>query len=216
MEPLRNKAALVGFGYTPITRKSGVTVEHLAVEACKNAIADAGLTPADIDGVMSYQMNDSVSSYETAAGLGVPELRWHKDFYGGGLYAVTVVAEAAMTIAQGLCETVVVYRALNGRSGFRFGKLGADAPASGENQFALPYGFASPPQWLALWCRRHMYEYGTTESQLGAIATTCRHHASLNERAFLRTPLSLEDYLNGRWICEPFRIYDCTVEVDGG
>lgn len=61
-----------------------------------------------------------------------------------------------------------------------------------------------------------MHEYGTTERQLGAIATTCRHHASLNERAFLQTPLSLEDYLRGRWISEPFRIYDCTVEVDGG
>jgi acetyl-CoA acetyltransferase len=91
-----------------------------------------------------------------------------------------------------------------------------DAPIQvpDDAQFDAPSGFLVPPQWFAMWARRHMAEYGTTSEDLGSIAVQQRAHAVRNPHAVMQEPLSLEQYLEGRWINEPFRVYDCTYEID--
>jgi acetyl-CoA acetyltransferase len=213
--PLAGRIAVVGVGYTEYSRNSGQTPLALATRACLGAIRDAGLTPRDVDGIICFATNDSIGVVPVANALGVPELNWFVDVQGGGNAAVSIIADAAHAIAAGTCRTVVLYRALNGRSGARLGQAGVFRGVGGEYQYTLPYGYVTPPQWFAMWCRRHMHEYGTTNEQLGAIAITLRDHAILNERAVMRRPMTLEDYLNSRWINEPFRLFDCCQESDG-
>jgi acetyl-CoA acetyltransferase len=118
---------------------------------------------------------------------------------------------------------VLVYRALNGASGLRYGGVEftellerTSVHSDAESQFLSPYGVLMPAHEFALLCRRHMIEYGTTNAQLGAIATTCRAHANLNPRAQMRDrPMSMDDYLASPWIAEPFRVFDCCLMSDG-
>jgi acetyl-CoA acetyltransferase len=109
---------------------------------------------------------------------------------------------------------VLCYRALNGRSGFRMGHLGA-AESGGVHQFMTPYGFGSPAQIFGMVARRHMHEYGTKKAQLGAVALSARAHAAKNERAMQRKPLTIEEYLASRVIADPFSLLDCCQETDG-
>ncbi|MEE9202408.1 MAG: acetyl-CoA acetyltransferase [Dehalococcoidia bacterium] len=216
MENWRDRAAIAGIGWTRFSKASGVSVLHLAVEACRNAIEDAGLTSRDIDGMACYEVGDSVPSVTVASNLGVPELRYSLDLRMGGPGGCMTVMAAAQAVALGTANYVVCYRAMNGRSGTRWGQAGPMEDYCGtEGQFMLPYGWVSAPQIIAMWCRRHMVKYGTTSQQLGAIAATCRQHASLNERAMKRTLITIDDYLDSPMIADPFRLLDICLETDG-
>ena len=103
---------------------------------------------------------------------------------------------------------------MNGRSGFRLGG-GRDISAYGITQFTAPFGWITYPQAMAMWCRRHMIEYGTNAEQLGEIAVTFRDNAVLNQRAMQRDPMTMDDYMNSRMIVDPFRMYDICLETDG-
>lgn len=216
--------AVVGIGRTGYSRDSGRTTAALAAEACRAALADAGLTAADVDGFTSYHVNDSAPALAVAHAVGIDDLAWCVDGLGGGNLAGTVVANAAAAIAAGLCSTAVVFRSLNGRSGRRFGRAGRGGSAptprpplrvSGEAQFAAPHGYLVPPQWMAMWAQRHQARYGSTCEDLGRIAVAQRAHAVANAHAVARDPLTIEEYLAGRWVNEPLRVHDCAFEVDG-
>ncbi len=211
MEPV----AVVGIGRTAFTRSSGRSTLALAAEASRAAIADAGLVPSDVDGMISYAVHDSCRSLEVLHNIGVADAKWCHDILGGGNIVCSVVATAAAVIAAGMAEVVVAFRSLNGRSGVRFGTMTGPLEVSGELQFSAPHGYLAPPQQIAMWARRHQHVYGSTNEDLGAIAITERAHAVPNEHAVARTPMTLDDYLAGRWINEPFRVYDCCFEVDG-
>lgn len=213
---LKDQCAIAGIGWTQFSKNSGMSVLSLALEACLNAIEDAGLSVEEIDGVLTYNLGDSVSPTAVATALGLPSLRYHLEWWVGGPGSCGIVATAAMAVLSGMAGTVVCFRALNGRSGFRLGGTGQTPSAQDEAQFTVPYGWATYPQYLAMCCQRHMLLYGTTSRQLGAIAVTCRKHASLNERAMMRTPFTLEEYLSSRMIVEPFRLLDICLETDGG
>jgi acetyl-CoA acetyltransferase len=163
----------------------------------------------------TYQVNDSCQPIDVAWALGVDELGWANSMYAGGNAVADQIATAAAVIEAGMCEVVVVYRSLNGRSGHRFGTVEGPVRIAGSEQFDAPSGWIVPPQWFAMWARRHQQVYGSTCEDLGQIAITQRSHAVPNEHATMRTPMTMEDYLGGRWINEPFRVYDCTAEVDG-
>jgi acetyl-CoA acetyltransferase len=135
--------------------------------------------------------------------------------FGGGNLVADQIATAAAVIEAGLCRAVLVYRSLNGRSGHRFGTVEGPMQVEGDNQFDVASGFLVPPMWFAMWARRHQHVYGSTSEDLGQIAITQRKHAVPNPHATRREPLTMEQYLAGRWINEPFRVYDCTSEVDG-
>ena len=160
-------------------------------------------------------VNDSATPIEVGWALGRQELAWCPAVLAGGNAVAEQIAMASAVIEAGLCKAVLVYRSLNGRSGHRFGTVTGPMAVPGDGQVDVSSGFLVPPQWFAMWARRHQYETGSTAEDLGQIAITQRAHAVPNEHAIRRDPLSMDEYLAGRWIAEPFRIFDCTSEVDG-
>ncbi|MDB5999885.1 MAG: hypothetical protein JWP52_1584 [Rhizobacter sp.] len=215
-------AAVAGIGWTEYSRNSGKHVEALALEACKNAIADAGLTPADVDGIVTFGLGDTSTTSVIATSLGLPVVNHYADYGAGGNMACGVVLHAAMAVATGQATNVLVYRALNGASGVRYGgarfsELLAESSihSDAEPQFLDTCGITMPAQHFALLCRRHMVKYGTTDADLAAVAMNGRAHAADNERAMKRTPMTLESYRDSPWIAEPFRMLDCCLQSDG-
>jgi len=216
-------AAIAGIGWTDYTRNSGRTVEALALEACNNAIADAGLEPSKVDGITSFSLGDSVPSSVISTDLGLARLNHYADFAAGGFMACGIVLEAAMAVATGQADYVLAYRALNGASGQRYGgasfsKLLSDfgVHTDAEQQFLDTAGITMPAQEFALLCRRHMHRYGTTNDDLGAIAVAQRQWALDNPRAQMRhKSMALEDYHRSPWVAEPFHVVDCCLQSDG-
>lgn len=208
---LSGKVVFAGVGFAGQKRDAGVSAERLTVESCLAALEDAGLSVADVDGLTQNNSPDVILIQDT---LGLPPLAWYADLSGvpAGLGAVI---NASYAIASGACKVVLVYRTIM-RNRFSRGGVGGmpSEEASGESQFLLPYGSASAVQWAAMFCQRHMYEYGTTQDQLGTICVTQRRHAALNPRALFKESLTLEEYHASRWISRPFHLYDCDVPVD--
>jgi acetyl-CoA acetyltransferase len=207
--------AVIGIGRTAFTRSSGRTTLAMAVDACRQALDDAGLTVADVDGMLTFQANDSAHPIDVSWALGCQELEWSNAVVGGGNLVADCIATASAVIEAGMCRAVLIYRSLNGRSGHRFGTITGPVGVAGDWQFSAPHGFLIPPQLFAMWAKRHQAVYGSTCEDLGQIAITQRAHAVKNAHAISREPLSMEQYLDGRWINEPFRVYDCSYEVDG-
>jgi acetyl-CoA acetyltransferase len=214
MWSLRDKYAIAGIGATKYSSRSGVTVGELAIEACRKAADDAGMPIEEIDGIVSYNFNDSVPGMLVATALGMRNPGYVVDFASGGNAANLITLTATAAIASGLAKNVLCFRAMNGRSGFRLGG-GREMSAYGITQFTAPFGWITYPQAMAMWCRRHMVKYGTTKDQLGEIAVSSRANAALNERAMQRTPLSMEDYHSARKVVDPFALYDICLESDG-
>jgi acetyl-CoA acetyltransferase len=214
MFTLRDKYCIAGIGETAYSKASGRTVLDLASEACAKAADDAGLALDEIDGLVSFHFNDSVPAIAVASSLGIPRAMYAVDYSGGGNAANLIILAAVAAIEAGLAKHVLCYRAMNGRSGFRLGG-GREFTASGPTQYTAPFGWITYPQAMAMWCRRHMIEYGTTSEQLAAVAINGRANAALNERAMQRTPITLDDYMASRMIVEPFRMLDICLESDG-
>ena len=206
---------IVGIGRSDFSRDSGRTTLTLAAEAARAALGDAGLEPDAVDGVACYAMGDSSPGMAVAHAAGIETLHWNLELFGGGNFATSVVSNAAMAVQCGACDAAIAFRSLNGRSGRRYGRADGAMAVGGERQFAAPHGYLTPPQWLALWARRHQAVYGTTCEDFGRIAVTQRSHAAANPHAVQSKPITLDDYLAARWINEPFRVYDCALEVDG-
>jgi acetyl-CoA acetyltransferase len=207
------RTAIAGVGYTELSRSSGRSVLSLAAEACRNAIADAGLEREAVDGIASFSvLNDSVPGQAVATVLALPRIGYVLDMNLGGQAPSFLVMHAAMAVASGLAEHVLVYRALNGRSGVRVGSTRFPGPGS---QYRYPIGFTAYPQYMAMWARRYMIETGAGYEDLAAVAIAQRRYAELNPRAIVRRPLTLEEYLAAPFVADPYRAPDCTSEVDG-
>lgn len=207
------KTAIAGVGYTPLSKNSGRSVLSLAAEACRNAADDSGLPLREVDGVASFMvLNDSVSCGALASAVALPRLRWTLEFQHGGQSPCHVVGLASMAVATGQAENVLVFRALNGRSGVR---VGSGQFAGGGAQYRYPIGYDAYLMYIAMWARRYLHETGQSEEDLGRVAVAQRVYAELNERAILRKPLDMAGYLASPYIAAPFRVADCTSEVDG-
>jgi acetyl-CoA acetyltransferase len=212
--PLRDRAAIVGVGDTGYSRSSGVSTLTLALRAIRAALDDAGLTIHDLDGVATHRVGDSVQASVVAQALGIRDLRFHLDLFGGGSQSHATIAGAAMAIATGTAECVVCWRSINARSEFRMGGTGRPPPDVVEFQYQTPYGYATPPQQFAMWSRAWMHRFGVTAEDLARVAIRQRAAAVDNPAAVMRSPITLDDYLSSRWIVEPFRLYDCCLETD--
>lgn len=203
----------MGVGYTALSKRSGRSVLALATEACRNAVHDAGLELRDVDGIASFRfMEDSVPTQAVATTLGLDPANYLLDSALGGQAPCYLVMHAAMAVDAGLADTVVVYRALNGRSGARVGTNRVPGPAT---DFRYPVGFSAYAQFIAMWARRYLIETGATNDDLAAVAIAQREWAALNDRAMLRKPLTIDEYYAAPWVADPFRVPDCTIEVDG-
>jgi acetyl-CoA acetyltransferase len=199
-----------------MSRESGRSTLSMAVEAIAAAAEDAGIKATDVDGLATFHVNDSASPHTVAATMGLPDVGWCHEELGGGSKAGAVIGDAAMALLAGSARYVAVYRSLNGRSGNRLGGSSGPAPiAMVDRQYETPYGLLSPAQNYALAASQHMARYGTRHEELGQIAVSQRANATLNDRALMRAPLSIEEYMDSRWIVEPFRLFDCCLETDG-
>jgi len=218
---LGGRAAIVGIGATEFSKDSGRSEMSLACESVAAAIADAGLEPSDIDGMVTYS-TDNNPDVEIARHVGIGSLRhFSRVHYGGGAACGTIVM-AAMAVATGVADAVVCYRAFNERSGRRFGAGVQDLPmaATAERaQFSwtTPAGQLTPASWVAMVARRYMHLYGATSEDFGRVAVAGRRHAATNPQAwFYEQPITLEDHQNSRWIVDPLHLMDCCQESDGG
>lgn len=218
---LSGRAAIVGIGATDFSKDSGRSELRLAAEAVISALDDAGLTPADVDGMVTFTM-DSNTEVAVARATGIGELTFFSKIHHGGGAACATVQQAAMAVATGVADCVVAYRAFNERSGMRFGQVqlrliqGADS-TSVDNSFCYPHGLSTPAAQVAMIARRYMHLSGATSRDFGAVSVADRRHAANNPRAyFYGKPITIEDHQNSRWIAEPLRLLDCCQETDGG
>ncbi|HEX9032386.1 MAG TPA: lipid-transfer protein [Streptosporangiaceae bacterium] len=213
-------AAIAGIGATEFSKDSGRSELRLAVEAVRAALDDAGLRPADVGGLVTFTM-DSNAEVAVARELGIGELTFFSQIgYGGGAACATV-HQAAMAVATGAAEVVVCYRALNERSGRRFGQVSVGAvqmaTSSGiDNGWHYPMGLSTPAATVAMAAQRYMHGYGATSADFGAVAVADRKHAATNPSAwFYGKPITLAEHQASRWIAEPLRLLDCCQESDG-
>ena len=215
----RDRCAIVGIGQTDYSRNSGRSDLTLATQAALAAIADAGLTPADIDGIVRCDM-DTVRQVDLIDVVGMPNVTYWADVGPGGVAAAAMVGQAVGAIMSGQATAVLVFRELNGRSGRRYGLSSATTPrvggAGSYDELYVPYGLLTPGQVFALFAQRHMAEFGTKPEQLARIPLACRARANANPLAQMHDrPLTLDDYLGSRMISSPLRLFDFCLETDG-
>ena len=214
------RTAIAGLGVTEFSKNSGRTELRLAMEAIHGALNDAGIAPAEVDGFVSYSI-DKVPEYEIARLLGAREVTFFSQIPHGGGAACAPVLHAAMAVATGIAKTVVVYRAMNERSWYRFGSGSygfASTPIFENVNFGwyMPHGFHTPSAWVAMFARRYMHAYGATSEDFGRVSVAVRDFAATNPAAFFYgKPITLEEHQASRWICEPLRLLDCCQESDG-
>lgn len=218
-DSLGGKAAVAGIGATEFSKDSGRSELKLAVEAVHAALDDAGLAPADVDGLVTFTM-DTSPEITVAQAAGIGELSFFSRIHYGGGAACATVQQAALAVACGVADVVVCYRAFNERSGRRFGsgvqhrEPTAEGTALGWN---LPFGLLTPASWVAMAAQRYLHTYGLTPEAFGHVAVTDRRHAANNPAAyFYGKPITLADHAASRWIVEPLRLLDCCQETDGG
>ncbi|MEU9293447.1 lipid-transfer protein [Streptomyces sp. NPDC048266] len=216
---LGGRAAVVGIGATEFSKDSGRSELSLAVEAVRAALDDAGLAPADVDGLVTFTM-DTNPEITVAQASGIGELSFFSRVHYGGGAACATVQQAALAVAAGVAEVVVCYRAFNERSGRRFGSGVQRREPSAEGAalgWQLPFGLLTPASWVAMAAQRYLHTYGLTPDAFGHVAVTDRRHAARNPAAYFHgKPITLADHAASRWIVEPLRLLDCCQETDGG
>ncbi|WP_156744467.1 thiolase family protein [Mycobacterium sp. E740] len=230
MRTFEKDAIFSGLGISRIGRRTGIPATELTMEAVHAAIVDAGLGPADIDGVVTF---GDTPAAEVVAALGGRAVDQDYGFPTGGV--LTPVMSAVLAVSERRARHVLVYRTVQ-----MLGGTMTQAPASNE-----PNPLANPPaeprasgtrrsigpfddigellaahaysaaNWLALHCTRHMALYGMTKEQLGWLAINSRRNAGLNPLAAYRNPMTMDDYLASRPVSTPFGLFDCDVPVDG-
>jgi len=213
----QDQVAIVGIGETDYSRESGRSELTLALQAIMAALDDAGIEPHEVDGLMRWAVDTSPEA-TVASNLGVSDLAWFGDITQAGNVGAALVASASVAIRAGLAEVVVIYRGVNGRSGRRYGSgVVTGRRGQGSAAFSEPFGLLTPQHGLAMMAQRRMHETGVTSRQFGMVAVAERTHANRNPRAtFFDRPLTIEDHRESRLIVDPFRLYDCCLETDGG
>jgi len=230
MEILERRAALTGIGQSEVGRRLGRDPLELTLDACLAAIADAGLSPRDIDGLATYP--GAIGGGPGFTGAGITEvhdaLRLELNWYTGGIERpgqLGAVIDACAAVATGLATHVLCYRSVwegtaqgkGGRAGIGVGDGGGRGFRAAGNmmELTLPFRAYSAANWIAMNAQRHFHDYGTTREQLAWIALNARRNAAGNPNAIYRDPLSLDDYLAARLVSTPFCLYDCDVPCDG-
>ncbi len=235
-EPLERRAAITGIGQSAIGRRLGRSDLDLTIEAGLAAIADAGLTRDDIDGLSTYPGGGF--GPPGFGGPGTPDvqdaLRLHLNWHDGGMEGSgqsRAVFAACLAVAAGLARHVLVYRTVTegsaqgtgGRQSIA-GMMGGGGGGSGGKgisrfggfmQWSLPFGAVSAVNWLAMIAERRIHEFGLTREQLAQIALNGRRNAAANPKAVYKDPLTLEDYMGVRMISSPLCLYDCDAPCDG-
>lgn len=218
MGALTDKYCIVGVGETAYSRWSNRTTLSMACEAILKAAADAGLSVDEIDGITSYNVNDSTSNTAVASALGI-RTNMGVDIIGGGNSIGHLIAQTIGLIEGGYCRNVAVFRSMNGRSGVRMGGqaptgVAAVQTASGGAQFNTPWGLRGAPSSFAMEAMAYLHQYGYSTLNMAEVAVTHGYHASLNPKATRKDPITIEEHQASRWVTKPFRLLDCCQEND--
>lgn len=225
MQRAERKAAITGIGISHIGRKTLRPAMELLADAALAAMADAGLSRDDIDGVATYPGLSAagggaspLGEVEVINALGI-KASWHSGSPEGPAQAVALMT-AAMAVATEQARHVLVFRCLTESSSQPSGRqgigTGSAAPIAGWLSWLVPMGAVSAVNWSAMFARRRMHEFGLTREQIGAQAVLQRANAHSNPSAVMRgKPLTLDDYLSSRMISDPLCLYDCDVPIDG-
>lgn len=221
-----HSALLSGIGISEVGRRLGRDPLSLVRDAAQAALADAGLTPADVDGLATapgavFGPPVGVTfggNFDLMELLGI-EPTW----IAGGIEFpghVGPVIDAMLAVHAGLCRHVLCVRGCWEATHAALQREGRIPPPTmsrvhGAQAWQLPFGAFSAANWIAVQATHHMAKYGTTREQLGAIALNARENAAENPRAVYRAPLTMDDYLSARLVSTPFGLYDCDVPCDG-
>lgn len=213
-QPLRARTAIVGIGLAGCGEAAGYTELDLAAEASRKAIADAGLQLRDIDGLITASLDTNMPVLALAEYLGI-----HPAFSDGtGIGGASFIAHllpAAMALESGLCNAVLVAYGSVARTGVNRGINLKARTSLNTTTYEAPYHPLNPVGAYALAAARYMHDYGVTREQLAHVAVSARKWAELNPSAFVRDPLSIDDVLNARMVCDPLTVRDCCLVTDG-
>ena len=207
---MRGNVVIAGIGQTAYGKLPGRGTVSLNIEACRNALADAGIEKNAVDALL---VKPPTSNPQFMYGQTLAEAMGLQPRVGGawdqgGAANISLIAFAAMAIEHGQCDVVLVCYADNPRTGSRH----AYEKAWGDD---AAYGWFGVPAGYAMLARRHMEEFGTTSDQLGEIAVAIRKHGAANPNAQLRKPLTLDQYRDSPWVVDPLRRDDCCLVSDG-
>jgi len=221
-ERFEDKVAITGVGMSDVGRRLLQSPIALAVAAAHAAIADAGLTIDEIDGISTYpgaglpgMSEGGITALETA-------LRIQPVWFNGGLELPGqggAIQAAMLAVASGLCRHVLCVRTVWEASyshWLRNGEISAPSGGrvGGEMQWSIPFGASAAPMWLGMLANNYLHRYGVDRTVFGRIAVTARNGAALNPAAVYREPLTLDDYFAARMVSSPFGLYDCDVPCD--
>jgi len=215
-------ACIVGIGQTEFSKNSGRSELTLACEAIRFALEDAGLAPADVDGMTTFTI-DNNEDVDLVRSLGIENLRFSSRVPHGGGGSTGTLAHAMAAVESGLANVVVAWRAMNERSEARFGTAHTNANSNvrgagtGFIEWSVPFGALTPAAWTGIQAQRYMNRYGVTNEDLADVSVALRASAASNPRAwFYEKPITKADHQQSRWIVEPvFRLLDCCQESDG-
>lgn len=205
----RGKTAIVGAATFGMGEAPGFTTTELAAHASVRALAQAGLTLQDVDGLFVLLPDESLGLSVFSEYLGI-QPRFADNTRTGGSSFEIYASIAALALAAGQCDVALIAYGSNQRTST--GKL---VSTSRPSPWETPYKPMRPVSSYAFAAARHMHQYGTTKEQLGAVAVAAREWAQRNPDAFMREPLTMEDYLKARLVCDPFGVRDCCLVTDG-
>ncbi|MDO8208877.1 hypothetical protein [Conexibacter sp. CPCC 206217] len=216
MTALRGTASVAGVGESAIGRVPGRSAVRLTADAIVAAVADAGLTLADVDGLLVTPV--FVKPYPRQANVVAEYLglhpRWEATYQASGASACAMVGAASAAILAGLADVVVIASGDNELSGLGTGGVVTELARQREPDVEVPYGLIVPAGF-ALAAQRHAYDYGTTPQQRATVATTFREHSRLTGRGHKTEPLTVGDVLDSPMIADPFHRLDCSLVSDG-
>jgi acetyl-CoA acetyltransferase len=218
-------AIISGVGKSQVGRRLGRSDLDLTAQACDRALADAGLSARDVDGLVAWPgewpaargfCGPALGRVKDALGL---DVAWHAAVQDGPSQLASVMS-AVMAVASGYARHVLVYRTTSEATGQAGVGRDTTSPAdvtgvTGLQEWLRPFGAVSAAHWLAMLAQRYLHETGATREQIGGLAIATRRWAGLNPDAVYRAPLTIDEYLSARMITTPLCLYDCDVPADG-
>ena len=213
---VRPKGSVTGIGETLYSRSSQISSLEYQLQASLLAIADAGLSPKDIDGVIPIGLTGAPAE-EFITNFGIEDLRYSAVTPMGGASGIAAIQTAMAVINAGICKHVLIPSGRNVSSGASAGVRIHQMPQFHYiTEYEYPLGAIAPAQLYAPMARRHMELFGTTSRQLAEVAVAVRGHALLNNNALMTKPMTIADHQASRMISDPFRLFDCSLESNGG
>ncbi|CAM4389890.1 thiolase [Bordetella muralis] len=215
LESLRGQVAIVGVGHAGLGAAHGYTEMEILAQAAARAVADAGMSMSDIDGLATCSSSATMWSMPVAEYLGLRPRYIEATMLGGSSF-VAHLLPSVMALVTGQCDAVLVCYGSTQKTATFGRQAGVKARALLDPQpFEQPYEPISPITSYALAAARHMHEYGTTRRHLAEVAVAARQWAQLNPEAAMRDALTIDDVLGARMVSDPLSVRDCCLVTDG-